>query len=64
MEEVKNLGLAKSIGISNFNISQIERIIANAEIKPAVLQVEVSSTICPIFSFRPILFIRLNDVRV
>nr|CAW30925.1 putative aldo-keto reductase 2 [Papilio dardanus] len=42
MEEVKALGLAKSIGISNFNISQIDRLLKNCHIKPAVLQVEVN----------------------
>ncbi|CAG5053251.1 unnamed protein product [Parnassius apollo] len=42
MEEAKRLGLAKSIGISNFNISQIDRLLANCEIKPAVLQIEVN----------------------
>lgn len=41
MEEAKKLGLTKSIGISNFNISQIQRLLENCEIKPAVLQVEV-----------------------
>ncbi|XP_075988355.1 aldo-keto reductase AKR2E4-like [Anticarsia gemmatalis] len=42
MEETKNLGLAKSIGISNFNTSQIDRLLANCQIKPAVLQIEVN----------------------
>ncbi|XP_034838514.1 aldo-keto reductase AKR2E4-like [Maniola hyperantus] len=42
MEEAKRRGLAKSIGISNFNISQMERLMDNCEIKPAVLQVEVN----------------------
>ncbi|CAB3262123.1 unnamed protein product [Arctia plantaginis] len=42
MEETKKLGLAKSIGISNFNISQIQRLLKNCEIKPTVLQVEVN----------------------
>ncbi|KPJ16304.1 Alcohol dehydrogenase [NADP+] [Papilio machaon] len=42
MEEAKTLGLAKSIGISNFNISQIDRLLDNCHIKPAVLQVEVN----------------------
>ncbi|KAJ8707010.1 hypothetical protein PYW08_011144 [Mythimna loreyi] len=42
MEEAQKLGLAKSIGISNFNISMIERLLANCEVKPAVLQVEVN----------------------
>ncbi|CAH0716832.1 unnamed protein product, partial [Brenthis ino] len=42
MEEAKKMGLTKSIGICNFNISQMERLLANCEIKPAVLQVEVN----------------------
>ncbi|KAI5642229.1 aldo/keto reductase family domain-containing protein [Phthorimaea operculella] len=42
MEQAKKLGLTKSIGISNFNISQIERLLANCEVKPTVLQVEVN----------------------
>lgn len=42
MEEAKKLGLAKSIGVSNFNSEQIERIIANSDIKPAVNEIEVS----------------------
>lgn len=42
MEEAKKQGFAKSIGISNFNTSQIQRLLANSEIKPAVLQVEVN----------------------
>ncbi|XP_063391290.1 uncharacterized protein LOC134676839 [Cydia fagiglandana] len=42
MEQTKKLGLAKSIGVSNFNISQMDRLLANCEIKPSVLQVEVN----------------------
>ncbi|GBP18356.1 Aldo-keto reductase AKR2E4 [Eumeta japonica] len=42
MEETKKLGLAKSIGLANFNQSQIQRILDNAEINPSVLQVEVN----------------------
>ncbi|XP_063835717.1 aldo-keto reductase AKR2E4-like [Ostrinia nubilalis] len=42
MEEAKNLGLAKSIGVSNFNISQMERLMQNCKIRPSVLQVEVN----------------------
>ncbi|XP_026332006.1 aldo-keto reductase AKR2E4-like, partial [Hyposmocoma kahamanoa] len=42
MEEAKRLGLAKSIGISNFNITMIERLLANCDIRPSVLQVEVN----------------------
>ncbi|ODN06177.1 Aldo-keto reductase family 1 member B10 [Orchesella cincta] len=40
MEECVNQGLIKSIGLSNFNSQQIERVLSIAKIKPAVLQVE------------------------
>lgn len=40
MEECVNLGLVKSIGVSNFNAEQIERVLAIARIKPVVNQVE------------------------
>lgn len=42
MEEAKRLGLTKSIGVCNFNTSQLVRLMANSEIKPAVLQVEIN----------------------
>ncbi|KAK4882823.1 hypothetical protein RN001_006142 [Aquatica leii] len=42
MEECVNLGLAKGIGISNFNSKQIEKILKAATIKPVVNQVEVT----------------------
>ncbi|KAL0867913.1 hypothetical protein ABMA27_008592 [Loxostege sticticalis] len=41
MEDAKKQGLAKSIGVSNFNSQQIKRIIDNSEIPPAVNQIEV-----------------------
>lgn len=41
MEEMVDLGLAKSIGLSNFNEEQIQRILDNCRIPPAVLQIEV-----------------------
>lgn len=40
MEEVKKAGLTKSIGVSNFNHEQIDRILANCDIKPAMNQIE------------------------
>lgn len=40
MEECVKQGLARSIGISNFNIKQIEDVLSVAEIKPANNQVE------------------------
>lgn len=42
MEECVKLGLAKSIGISNFNKEQIERVLANCTIKPVTNQIEVN----------------------
>lgn len=45
MEQLVALGLAKSIGISNFNQSQVERLLANCTIKPANNQIEVSPAI-------------------
>uniref|UniRef100_A0A1B6BXR5 NADP-dependent oxidoreductase domain-containing protein n=1 Tax=Clastoptera arizonana TaxID=38151 RepID=A0A1B6BXR5_9HEMI len=41
MEEQVNLGLTKAIGVSNFNIRQIERILKSAAIPPATNQVEM-----------------------
>ncbi|VVC89700.1 unnamed protein product [Leptidea sinapis] len=42
MEQAKKMGLARSIGISNFNITMMERLLAHCQIKPSVLQVEVN----------------------
>ncbi|CAG5047581.1 unnamed protein product [Parnassius apollo] len=44
MEEAKLLGLARSIGVSNFNIEQLKRLMANSKIQPVVNEVEVSPT--------------------
>lgn len=40
MEEMVSKGLTKSIGVSNFNKSQLQRLLDNSSIKPANLQVE------------------------
>jgi len=40
MEDVHKLGLTKSIGLSNFNEEQINRILANGTIKPVTNQVQ------------------------
>lgn len=39
MERLVDLGLVKSIGVSNFNSQQIERLLAHCRIKPVVNQV-------------------------
>jgi len=41
MEALVDAGLTKSIGLSNFNSSQVDFIIDNARIKPVINQVEV-----------------------
>jgi len=43
MEKIVDSGLAKSIGVSNFNAEQLERIIKNARIRPANNQVELNA---------------------
>lgn len=45
MEKCVELGLVKSIGVSNFNSEQITRILSIAQIPPVVNQVECSPTI-------------------
>ena|SRR3990167_7504585 len=40
MEELVEAGLAKSIGISNYNLEQVKSVLKHARIPPAVLQVE------------------------
>jgi len=42
MEKLVQLGLVRSIGVSNFNSEQIQRILDNCEIKPVTNQVECS----------------------
>ncbi|KAK7380116.1 hypothetical protein VNO78_32532 [Psophocarpus tetragonolobus] len=44
MEECNRLGLAKSIGVSNFGIKKLTQLLENATIPPAVNQVEMSPT--------------------
>ncbi|KAL4623580.1 1,5-anhydro-D-fructose reductase-like isoform X1 [Arapaima gigas] len=41
MEALQATGKVKSIGVSNFNISQLERLLAVAKVPPAVNQVEL-----------------------
>lgn len=41
MEEVKRLGLTKSIGVSNFRVEDIQEVLESATILPAVNQIEL-----------------------
>lgn len=43
MEAALATGLTKSIGVSNFNKEQLQRLIENSKVKPTVNQVEVSN---------------------
>lgn len=45
MERLVEMGLVKSIGISNFNSEQVARLLSAAKIVPVVNQVECSPTI-------------------
>lgn len=58
MEKLVELGLVRSIGVSNFNSEQIERLLANCTIKPVTNQVSQSNEwsilrwlTCVIFEF-------------
>ncbi|CAH4036804.1 aldo-keto reductase AKR2E4-like [Pieris brassicae] len=42
LENALKNGLVKSIGVSNFNLRQLERLLAHCEIKPAVNQIQVT----------------------
>ncbi|OWR43401.1 3-dehydroecdysone 3beta-reductase [Danaus plexippus plexippus] len=41
LEDAVRLGLARNIGVSNFNKQQLERILREGSIRPAALQIEV-----------------------
>ncbi len=41
MEEMKKIGMTKHIGVSNFNIPKLNKLIKGSEIKPEVNQVEL-----------------------
>lgn len=53
MEAAQKKGLTKTIGLSNFNKAQITRVLENATVKPAVLQVEHA---LPLFSQNSLIF--------
>src|SRR5918911_1340424 len=41
MEEFKRSGQARSIGVSNFQVAHLERLLAESEVVPAVNQIEL-----------------------
>ncbi|XP_068621863.1 aldo-keto reductase AKR2E4-like isoform X1 [Battus philenor] len=41
MEDAQNLGLVKSLGVSNFNAEQLKRVIEEGTIKPVAIEIEV-----------------------
>lgn len=61
MEDLVHAGLVKSIGVSNFNSVQLERVITLGQIKPVVNQIEC----CPTLNQRKMIeFCRARDVVV
>ncbi|XP_018561873.1 aldose reductase-like [Anoplophora glabripennis] len=61
MEDCVRLGLAKSIGVSNFNTTQLQRVLDHAKIKPVMNQIEVSPNVT---QKKLIKFCHDNDVAV
>lgn len=52
MLEARSLGLARSVGVSNFNVTQLQEIMSDGADAPAVNQVSITSvlgilTVCP-----------------
>lgn len=45
MEKALKLGLTKSIGVSNFNKMQLDRLIKASDVKPVVNQIEINPTL-------------------
>lgn len=61
MELLVSEGLVRHIGLSNFNIGQIQRILANCSIRPAMLQIECN----PQFPNSPLVeYAQTNDIMV
>ncbi|KAK9063828.1 hypothetical protein SSX86_017700 [Deinandra increscens subsp. villosa] len=61
MEECQNLGLTKSIGVSNFSTKKIEQVLSFAKIPPAVIQIEMN----PIWQQKRFTdFCKANDILV
>lgn len=51
MEQCANLGLAKSIGLSNFGVKKISEILEYATIPPALVQVQCIDFFSSLFHF-------------
>ncbi|KAG6451567.1 hypothetical protein O3G_MSEX007227 [Manduca sexta] len=41
LEDVYKLGLTKAIGVSNFNLKQLKRVLEEGTVKPAAIQIEI-----------------------
>lgn len=61
MEKLVHKGLVKSIGISNFNIQQMQRLLKHSNIKPAVNQIECSPHVLPLDTIK---FCKDNNIIV
>lgn len=61
MEKLVADGLVKNIGVSNFNIEQLQRLLKHAQIKPTVNQIECSPHVTPLDTIK---FCKENDIVV
>jgi len=50
LEQLQKEGLIRSIGVSNFNIEQVDRVLRESEVKPSVVQIEIH----PYFTQEPL----------
>ena len=53
LEDARSLGLVRSIGVSDYEVAQLERIMAFARVPPAVLQIELSPWLATVRALAP-----------
>lgn len=54
MERLKDLGLVRSIGVSNFDSTQLRELLSHAKYPPVVNQVCINASMCTfIYSWSP-----------
>ncbi|KAL0803294.1 hypothetical protein ABMA28_017227 [Loxostege sticticalis] len=61
MVEAKTLGLTRSIGLANFNITQVKRLLELSHVKPSVLDVEINLNLA---QYKLVEYCKQNDIVV